>query len=135
MRLKQEQKFRKKICGNSYCKDFEGYIYVDQVGNLIRPGYITSHFNLVLKMNNLRLIRFHDLRHSCASLLFANGVSMKEIQEWLGHSQLSTTSDIYTHLDFKSKISSANSIIQFFPDKHTLTSGGMCFEQKPAINQ
>ena len=135
IRLKQEQEFSKKICGNSYCKDFEEYVYVDQIGNLIKPGYITSHFKLVLEKNNLRLIRFHDLRHSCASLLFANGVSMKEIQEWLGHSQLSTTSDIYTHLDFKSKISSANAIIQFFPDKNTQNSGGMCFEQKSAINQ
>ena len=41
---------------------------------------------------------FHDLRHSCASLLYAHGVSLKEIQEWLGHSDISTTSNIYTHL-------------------------------------
>ena len=47
------------------------------------------------------------IRHSCASLLLANGVSLKEIQEWLGHSDIATTADIYSHLDFKSKISSA----------------------------
>ncbi|MFP3388103.1 tyrosine-type recombinase/integrase [Brevibacillus sp. SIMBA_040] len=55
----------------------------------------------------MRRIRFHDLRHSCASLLLANGVSMKEIQEWLGHSLFSTTANIYAHLDYSSKISSA----------------------------
>ncbi|WP_308531262.1 tyrosine-type recombinase/integrase [uncultured Paenibacillus sp.] len=33
----------------------------------------------------MRHIRFHDLRHSCATLLLSNGVSMKEVQEWLGH--------------------------------------------------
>ena len=54
-------------------------------------------------------------RHSCASLLYANGVSLKEIQEWLGHSDISTTSNIYTHLDFSSKIASANAIISVFP--------------------
>ena len=58
-----------------------------------------------------RKIRFHDLRHSCASLLYANGVSLKEIQEWLGHSDISTTSNIYIHLDFSSKVSSANAIV------------------------
>ncbi len=54
-------------------------------------------------------------RHSCASLLYANGVSLKEIQEWLGHSDISTTSNIYTHLDFSSKVASANAIIGVYP--------------------
>ena len=40
---------------------------------------------------------------ACASLLLANGVPMKQIQEWLGHSTFSTTADIYAHLDYKSK--------------------------------
>ena len=44
-----------------------------------------------------------------------HGVSLKEIQEWLGHSDISTTSNIYTHLDFSSKIASANAIISVFP--------------------
>ncbi|MCI6639459.1 MAG: tyrosine-type recombinase/integrase [Pygmaiobacter massiliensis] len=48
------------------------------------------------------------MRHSCASLLLANDVPMKQIQEWLGHSDISTTANIYSHLDYKSKITSAN---------------------------
>ena len=52
--------------------------------------------------------RFHDLRHSCVTLLLSNGVSMKEIQEWLGHSDYSTTANIYSHLEYSSKVSSAN---------------------------
>lgn len=51
----------------------------------------------------------------CASLLYANGVSLKEIQEWLGHSDISTTSNIYTHLNFDSKVASANAILGIYP--------------------
>lgn len=55
-------------------------------------------------------IRLHDLRHTCASLLLANGVSMKEIQEWLGHSSYNTTANIYAHVDISSKENSANTM-------------------------
>ena len=49
----------------------------------------------------MRKIRFHDTRHSCASLLLRNGVSMKEIQAWLGHSDYGTTANLYAHLDME----------------------------------
>ena len=81
------------------------------IGKLITPDFLTQHFQLVLEKHGLKRIRFHDLRHSCASLLYANGVALKEIQEWLGHSNISTTSNIYTHLDYSSKVASANAIL------------------------
>lgn len=98
-----------------YSKKYPDYIYVNEMGELIHPNYLTQHLPIVLEKNNLRKIRFHDLRHSCASLLYANGVSLKEIQEWLGHSDISTTSNIYTHLTFESKVASANAILNIFP--------------------
>lgn len=91
------------------------YIYVNELGELVRPNFITQNFAIVLANNKLKKIRFHDLRHSCASLLYAHGVSLKEIQEWLGHSDISTTSNIYTHLDYSSKVPSANAILSVFP--------------------
>jgi integrase len=114
-RLKAQQELNRKVCGNAYCKDYLDYIYVNEIGERVKPNYITQHFAIVLKNHNLKKIRFHDLRHSCASLLYANGVSLKEIQEWLGHSDISTTSNIYTHLDFSSKVASANAIIGVYP--------------------
>ena len=58
----------------------------------------------ILSKNGLKRIRFHDLRHSCASMLLANKVPMKMIQDWLGHSDMSTTANIYSHIDYTSKI-------------------------------
>ncbi len=102
---------------------YEGYstvelskVYVDPMGKRIRPDFLSQHFPDFLVAHQMKRIRFHDLRHSCASLLYANGVSLKEIQEWLGHSDISTTSNIYTHLDFSSKVSSANAIVSIFPE-------------------
>jgi len=108
--LWQEQEENRKLCGRSYTKKHEDYIYVNELGERIKPGYITWFFPQLLERNELRRIRFHDLRHSCASLLLAAGVPMKQIQEWLGHSNISTTADIYAHLDFNSKVSSANAL-------------------------
>ena len=78
--------------------------------NSFRPNFVTERFDWLLRKYSLPHIRFHDLRHSCASLMVMNGVSMKQVQEWLGHSTFSTTADIYAHLDYKSKQGSAGVI-------------------------
>jgi integrase len=104
------QKEMKRVFGKSYSKKYLEYICVDALGELLKPNYVTDHFAVILKQSGLRKIRFHDLRHSCASLLLANGVQMKLIQEWLGHSDISTTSNIYTHVDSESKKLSADAI-------------------------
>lgn len=98
-------------CGRCYNKKYLEYICVDEMGTLISPHYLTSSFPKLLEKNNLRHIRFHDLRHSCASLLLANGVPMKQIQEWLGHSDFSTTANVYAHLDYNSKLLSADAMV------------------------
>ncbi|MFI3326618.1 MAG: site-specific integrase [Clostridia bacterium] len=90
--------------GNTYDRQYEDYICLFDDGRIISPNFITSKFPRILKTNNLRKIRFHDLRHSCASLLVSQGVQMKDIQVWLGHNNLATTADIYSHIDFKSKV-------------------------------
>lgn len=109
--LQEEQKENRKPCGRSYNKKYDGYICVDPMGNLLMPNALSDSFQLVLRDYNLRRIRFHDLRHSCASLLLANNVPMKQIQEWLGHSDFSTTANIYSHLDYSSKVSSAEAML------------------------
>ena len=95
---------------NAYHKEYEEYICVDALGMLFRPSYVSSHFEVILKRNGLRKIRFHDLRHSVASLLLSNKVPMKMIQDWLGHSDMATTANIYSHIDSTSKLESAATI-------------------------
>ena len=107
---RERQAEMKRVFGMSYNRSYEEYICVDAVGELIKPNYVTDHFKVILKQNGLRKNRFHDLRHSCASLLLANGVLMKLIQEWLGHSDISTTSNVYSHVDSESKKMSAKAI-------------------------
>ena len=110
--LKEQQESYRMKFKKSYNKNYTDYVCVDELGNLIMPDYITNAFPALLKRKGLRKIRFHDLRHTCASLLLKNGVSMKQIQEWLGHSDFATTANIYSHLDYNSKIMSANAMME-----------------------
>ena len=107
-----EQEENRRLCGKSYIKEYAGYICVNEIVGLIKPGYVTNCFGQLLKEAGLRKIRFHDLRHSCASLLLSSGVPMKQIQEWLGHSDFSTTANIYSSIEYSSKISSADALAQ-----------------------
>ena len=78
------------------------------------PAAVRKRLSTVLKRADCKRLRFHDLRHSCASLLLSQGIPMKQIQEWLGHSTFATTADIYSHLDFNSKLESAQAISDAF---------------------
>ena len=109
LKEKQKQENNKKIYGNTY-KNKENYICVYDDGEIMKPDTITRKFPDFLEKNDMDEIRLHDLRHTCASLLLANGVSMKEIQEWLGHSSYNTTANIYAHVDSSSKENSANTM-------------------------
>jgi integrase len=116
LRLQKEQKTHRAVCKSCYNREYLAYLYVDEMGNMVKPNYISDNFKLTLQKHGLREIRFHDLRHSCASLLLANGVNMKAIQDWLGHSDFGTTANIYAHLDYSQKLSSASTmsdIIEF----------------------
>lgn len=110
LQVKEAQELNKQVCGNCYNCEYDGFVFVDELGERMRVDYLTNAFPKFLESHGLRRMRFHDLRHSCASLLLANGVPLKHIQEWLGHSDFTTTANIYAHLDYKSKITSAQAM-------------------------
>ncbi len=107
---KNKQEYYANLLKKGYNTEYSEYICRDNLGNLITPNFVTSHFRFIVLKNGLKHLRFHDLRHSCASLLLASGVSMKQIQEWLGHSTYNVTANYYSHLDYTSKIASADAI-------------------------
>ena len=121
--VKAAQEVNKKVCGNCYNYEYDGYVFVDELGNLMRPDYLTSYFPQYIQKHGCKRMRFHDLRHSCASLLLANGVPLKQIQEWLGHSDFSTTANIYAHLDYSSKLSSASAMVNGMALPETVNFG------------
>ena len=100
LRLKARQEQDKRLCGT-------GYICFNELCERIHPAYLSNCFSRTLAQNGLRHIRFHGLRHSSVTLLLAHGIPLKQIQEWLGHSDFATTANIYAHLDVKSKERSA----------------------------
>lgn len=95
----------KKSLGKEFCKDkrFKDFICLDYKGDLVNPERLTREVKSVCKKHKLPDIHLHSLRHSYASVMVTNGVDMKTTQTLLGHSNFSTTADIYSHLDMKEK--------------------------------
>ena len=93
---RKRQQENKEKYGAAY-KDSD-YIFTWEDGTLYRPDYVTRGFQRVLKAHGLPMMRFHDLRHSTASILYDKGWDLKDTQSWLRHSSVEVTGDIYTHI-------------------------------------
>ncbi len=88
----------------------EGPVCRHKDGKAMAPQYVSNAFSALLKIAGLRKIRFHDLRHTCASLLLSSGAGMKEVQVILGHGSYMTTADIYSHIDITGKTRAIDSL-------------------------
>lgn len=88
---------QKALCGSSYDQRYLDFVCVDEMGTLLQPDFITHKFGQVLRKYGLRPIRFHDPRHSCATIMLYLGYTLKDIQTWLGHSNYNFTADTYVH--------------------------------------
>ncbi len=103
--LKSYQKARMK--DPDYYTGDAAYVCLDSTGHRLELNTITGQFRGIILKHDLDYIRFHDLRHSCASLLLSLGYSLRQIQEWLGHSNIVTTASIYAHVNVKDKVDMA----------------------------
>lgn len=104
----EKQKEERTLFGNCYQES--GYVFVKEDGTPYYPSYPSHELQKVLKKFDLPHIRWHDLRHSCASMLIEKGWHLKDISEWLGHSNISTTANIYCHVNLEHKRSLGKSL-------------------------
>lgn len=104
--LKERQNQNRAFLGDAYTET--DFVCCWDNGEPLRVDYISHAFSELLKENNLPRIRFHDLRHSCATLLLNNGIDLKIIQEYVGHSTISTTANLYLHPDIEVKKKAVN---------------------------
>ena len=73
-------------------------VFASTTGNYIQPNYVRKRFHQLIAEVGLPDMRFHDLRHSAATILLVMGIHPKVVQELLGHSSIATTMNVYSHL-------------------------------------
>lgn len=93
---RMRQAAAKQRAGESW--DEGGYVFATRTGRPVEPRNVYRSFTRVAESAGLRVIRLHDARHGCATLLTAAGVAPRVVMEILGHSQISITMDVYTHV-------------------------------------
>ena len=106
--LRDKQLEEKELFGDGYFDNNLVGCWAD--GSPLSPYYVTEHFSALLEKNGLRHIRFHDLRHSAATLLLSNGFGLKDVQEYLGHSTITVTANFYGHLDSERTIATSEKV-------------------------
>ena len=98
---KRKEEANRILFGDDYIES--DYVFKWDSGKPFSTDYVTKHFSDLLEQNNLPHIRFHELRHSCASMLMNTGYTLKDVQEYMGHANIKMTADIYGHLDSSRK--------------------------------
>lgn len=94
-KLKAKQELEKELFSNDWM-DTE-FVFKDEYGNYYNPSRLSRQWVLFQKKHNLKHIRLHDLRHTCATYLLSHNVPIATVSKKLGHSNIYTTLDVYTH--------------------------------------
>ncbi len=95
-RRRVEQREQRRGTGHEWHD--EGFVFTSATGRPLDSRNVQRGFRRIVRKAKLPRMRFHDLRHSCASLLLAQGVAPRVVMETLGHSRISVTMDTYTHV-------------------------------------
>ncbi|GGV68684.1 site-specific integrase [Streptomyces griseoloalbus] len=92
----EQQKREREAAGTTWQHD--GHVFTTTQGRPIDPTNLTRAFTTLLRKAGLRRIRFHDLRHSTATLLLEQGVELVVIKEFFGHAHIGVTATVYAHV-------------------------------------
>jgi integrase len=95
VRLRDEQNKKRQVAGDAWHDD--GFVFSNDLGQSIHPNFVARQFDKLIAAAGVPRIRFHDLRHTNATLLLAADIHPKIVQERLGHSTISMTLDLYSH--------------------------------------
>lgn len=107
---------REMLSDRRICPVNGEYIFHRPDGSPLRPDSLTRSFQRGLRRAGLPVMRFHDLRHSTASILFDLGWSLEDVKNWLGHADIETTSNIYLHYSSDRRILLGNSLTGLFTE-------------------
>ena len=88
---------RLKLCDKSF-SETNYIVHMKDTKEPYRPDVFSQKFKRFLEKNHLKKIRLHDLRHTCATMMLTAGITPKVAQQILGHSEISTTLDTYSHI-------------------------------------
>lgn len=91
----------------------DNYVLLDENSNHVRRDYPNYYFYKLIKKHNLKKINIHGFRHTHCSLLFESGASIQSVKERLGHSNIQTTMNIYTHVTEKTKDETAQNFAKY----------------------
>lgn len=96
LRHRDQQRQERGLAGSRW-QDLD-LVFCSTIGSPLNSSNVLHEFQRILKKAGLPKLRFHDLRHQCATLLLQKGVHPKVVSEILGHSQISLTLDTYSHV-------------------------------------
>ncbi|MCC3402675.1 tyrosine-type recombinase/integrase [Eubacterium callanderi] len=106
--VKAEQEENRKYYGNCYYKQEHDFVFLQENGKPFQEKFVMRELQRKLVKNGFRKIRLYDLRHTCCSLMInarnregGPAFSPKEIMEYMGHSSIKTTMNVYAHVEEK----------------------------------
>jgi integrase len=113
--LREHQERQRKEPRDEAYQD-QGYVFTLLNGKPLYTSHVRREFQTLLDTAGLPRIRFHDLRHTCATLLIEAGVSLTIVSALLGHASIKTTSDIYAHISDNALLNSTMHLERFLVD-------------------